>query len=77
MNVTEATKLYSDNWCKPFTTLEVLFAQIKILAENGCYTMCIGVSSDEAYATVCTLRGLGYQVEDYNGGNEILEITWG
>lgn len=73
-----AKELYSENWAKDFTTLEDLYTQIKTLAENGCYNMCIYIDGRKKYTEICSiLHAEGYELEDYNGGNNnILEITW-
>lgn len=79
MKRTDADALYNTNWQKPFTTMEALFTQIKLLSENGCYTVCIAIDSKAVYNAVFKeLRDLGYEVSEYNtAGSGIMEIVWG
>lgn len=78
MDAKEAKALYTKNWDLEFTKIEDLFTRIKILAENGAYTLCVYIDSHKDYDEVYgILSEKGYDVEHYNGGNNnILEVTW-
>jgi len=75
----DAKKLYNDNWDLEYTSMEALYQRIKTLSENGSYSLCVYIDSRNQYNEVYSdLRGNGYDVEHYNGGNNnILEVTWG
>lgn len=78
MKASQAKELYNKGWDKEFTNIEDLYARIKILAENGAYEMCVYIDSRNQYDEVYnSLSNDGYDVEDYNGGNNsILKISW-
>lgn len=78
MDAKTANELYLQNWNQEFTTMEALFERIKVLADNGAYSLCVYIDSQSQYQQVATeLHHKGYVVEDYNGGNNgILEVNW-
>jgi hypothetical protein len=78
MQASKAKALYNEHWDKEFTTMEDLYARIKALAENGAYEMCVYIDSMSQYEEVeSNLKLAGYDVEDYNGGNNgILQVSW-
>lgn len=79
MKAKEAAALYEENWDLEFTTMEVLYQRIKVLAENGCAELCVYLDSKRKYDEVYSiLRQDGYRLEDYNGGNSnIIQVNWG
>ncbi len=74
----DAHNLYQQNWDKEFTSMEELYQRIKNLAENGGYNLCVYIDSKRKYDEVAgELKSNGYNIEDYNGGdNGILEVSW-
>lgn len=78
MKVAEAKKLYNDNWAKDFVSLEALYERIRLLSDNGAYSMCVYIDSRRTYLEVKEdLATNGFAVEDYNGGNNgILQVSW-
>lgn len=74
----DAHNLYQQNWDKSFTSMEELYQRIKTLAENGGYSLCVYIDSKRQYDDVAKeLKSNGYNIEDYNGGdNGILEVSW-
>lgn len=74
----DAQNLYKENWKKEFTSMENLYKRIKVLAENGAYSLCVYIDSKKTYDEVSfNLKSNGFSVEDYNGGNNnILEVSW-
>jgi hypothetical protein len=78
MNAEQANELYLKHWNKKFTTMEALIERIRILSENGAYSLCVYIDNHAQYHRVASdLNTQGYGVEDYNGGNNgILEVTW-
>lgn len=78
MKRTEATELYNNSWDGQFTSMEDVFARIKALSSNGAYQMCVMFENTSEYDAVrAELIELGYDVEVYNGTDDILEVTWG
>jgi hypothetical protein len=79
MKYAEAYALYQESGDASFTNMEDLYNQIRALATNGAYEMCIYVDSKSKYNKIkAQLLDDGYDVEDYNGGgSSILEISWG
>jgi alkylhydroperoxidase family enzyme len=78
MEKAEALHLYNENWDREFTTIDNLYARIKVLAENGCYQCLTYIDSRLACDRVKDqLREDGFDVEYYNKNQSMLQISWG
>lgn len=75
----QADILYSENGFKAFTTMDALYERISILASNGSYRLQVSIDNMKVYDEVKSqLLSDGYEVEDYNNGNNgILDVIFG
>lgn len=77
MKATKAGQLYEENWDRNFTTYDELFSRIKSLAENGADKLYVRFEDSKKLTEVKTkLEKLEYDVENYWGGINILEISF-
>lgn len=78
MNRAQANLLYNANWVAEELDHDQILQRIEKLAESGAYQTHVSIDSAEYRDVIRTgLVDLGYDVEDYCGGETILEISWG
>lgn len=74
----QATTIYNDNAFLNFTSMDEVWDRIRNAATYGAYSVQIVFDSFEDKNEVWkTLHEQGFQVERYNGEDDILDVSWG